>query len=137
MDDYSSLASNPVGIVRVDISCLAFENKTRADDPDIIKYLLSVFKHSSDGCEQDNPAHQLTAAIAMTDLDQMLENSLLTRDDLQRSLLGGGYPKLNTSNVMINCAKGFHRVKAAEEFLKERDPENCWWAVKLYALDGK
>ena len=139
MDDYSSsVGTSLVGIIRADISCLTFKNKSRADDQDIIDYLLSVFNNSRHGCEHGNPSHQIPALIGSRDLDQILETSQLTRDDLRRMNLSGEYPKLNTSNAEIRCLHGMHRVKAAEQFLRQRDPENypenCWWIIKLFTF---
>jgi hypothetical protein len=147
MDDYSSsVAKCLVGIVRVDISCLAFRSDIEARQIDNtvapkrqidntgVQYLVKVFTESSKGCEQDEPDNQVTALISWTELDHMLENSQLTRNDLQRSLLGGGYPKLDTSNTKIYCLRGRHRLKAAALYLRHCDPEDYWWAVKLYTL---
>jgi Protein of unknown function (DUF3723) len=136
MDDYaSSVTDSMIGTVRIDISCLAFEDKSRAEDQDIVDYLLSVYKGSRHGCEQDNADHQIPAVVDSREMDHILENSQLTRDDLRRLNLDGEYPKINASNAKIRCVRGMHRVKAAEEFLKERDPENCWWVIKLFTFN--
>jgi hypothetical protein len=137
MDDYSSsVAKCLVGIVRVDISCLAFRSdiEARQIDNTVVQNLVTVFTESSNGCERDKPDNQVSALISSRELDHMLENSQLTRNDLQRSLLGGGYPKLNTSNTKIYCLRGRHRLRAAAVFLRHCDPEDYWWAVKLYTF---
>jgi DNA-binding phage protein len=137
MDNYSSsVAKCLVGIVRVDISCLAFRSdiEARQVDNSVIQNLITVFTESSKGCERDKLDNQIPAVISSRELDRMPENSQLTRDDLQRSLLGGGYPKLNTSNTKIYCLWGKHRLRAAAVFLRHCDPGDYWWAVKLYTF---
>ena len=136
MDDYAStVADSFVGTVRANISCLAFEDKSRAEDQGIIDYLISVFKGSSHGCERDNADHQIPAIVSSREIDQILENSQLTRHDLRRLNLDGEYPKINMSNAKIRCLRGIHRVKAAEGFLGGRGPENCWWIINLFTFN--
>jgi hypothetical protein len=133
MDDYSlSAAKCLVGIVRVDIFCLAFQDdiEARQIDSAIVQKLITIFTKSSNGCERDRPGNQVPALISSRELDHMLEISQLTRNDLQRSLLGVGYPKLNTSNTKIYCLHRRHRLRAAAAFLRHFEQEDYWWTVK-------
>ena len=92
--------SSPVGIVHVDISSLVFQDEIEARqiDDNIVQKLINIFTMSSNGCERDEPENHIPALISSRELDYILQISQLTRDGLQRSLLGRGYPKLNTLN---------------------------------------
>ena len=129
--------SSPVGIVHVDISSLVFQDEIEARqiDDNIVQKLINIFTMSSNGCERDEPENHIPALISSRELDYILQISQLTRDDLQRSLLGGGYPKLNTLNNKIYCLHGRHRLRAAAAFFRNTQPGNYWWTIELYTFE--
>lgn len=137
MDYASAVAESLVGIVRVDISCVAYEYRTRKYDRDIIDYLLDVFKDSRDGCEQNTTDHRIPGLVSHTELDHILENSQLTRDSIRRLNLERQYPKVNVSNTKIRCVRGLHVLTAADEFLQRHDPENRWWLIELFSFNSR
>lgn len=138
MDEYSSSGAEClVGIVHVDISSLVFQDEIEArqiDDTKVQK-LINIFTTSSHGCERDEPENHIPAVISSRELSYILQISQLTRDDLQRSLLGRGYPKLNTLNNKIYCLHGRHRLRAAAAFLRNFESDNYWWTIKLYTFE--
>ncbi|KAH0545345.1 hypothetical protein FGG08_000644 [Glutinoglossum americanum] len=129
MDEHFSSVAKLVGVVQVDISSLAFQDEVEArqiTDAEV-QDLISIFNKSSDGCEPSKPENQITALISPRELDYILQISQLTRDDLQRSLLSGEYPKLNTLNNKIYCLNGRRRIRAAAALA-----DKYWWVIKLY-----
>jgi len=138
MDEYSSLVAEClVGIVYIDISSLVFQDKVEArqiNDAKVQK-LINIFTTSSNGCKRDELGNRIPALISSRELDHILQISRLTRDDLQKSLLGGGYPKLNTLNNKIYCLHGRHRLRAAAAFLRNSELDNYWWTIELYAFE--
>lgn len=122
---------DPVGIVHVDISSLAFKDDIglRELDKNIVDRLTGVFKA---GCSPDIIENHLPAFIEPTELDHLLRNSQLTATDLQASLLGRPYPRLNLGQEKLYCLHGRHRLKAAVEALR---PEDRWWTIRLYSFE--
>src|SRR6266516_5788308 len=135
MDEYSSsVAKCLVGIVHIDISSIVFQDEIEARQIDdiTVQKLINIFTTSSNGCELDEPENRIPALISSRELDYILQISQLTRDDLQRSLLGERYPKLNTLNNKIYCLHGRHRLRAAAAFLRNSEPDNYWWTIELH-----
>ena len=124
-----SLAECLVGIVKVDISSLAFQDDAgaRQIDPIIVDRLIEIFYSRYDS------ENHILALISLAELDHILQASRLTRGDLSKSLLGGECPKLDTSHQKIHCLHGRHRLRDAIEFLK---PDDCWWTVRLYCFES-
>jgi hypothetical protein len=136
MDDkeyYTSLDKCLVGRVRVDISSLIFSDLSRKDDPRITKNpKIAKKKRASKTRSRYDPQSRISADIEPDDLDHMLQLSLLSREDLQQSLLPGAiHPRINTTNIMIRCFNGRHRLKVAEGSYKEGDR---WWKIELYCF---
>jgi len=138
MDDeefqyYLSLDKCLVGRVRVDISSLAFSKASRKEIPRITDRFKCAFEGGYD-TSRHKLQNRLQAHIDLTELDNILRASQLTRDDLRASFLPGAvHPKLNTSGTKICCFDGRHRLKAAQQF---HDADDRWWTIDLYAFES-
>jgi hypothetical protein len=125
---YASLDKCLLGRVRVDISSLILSDLSRKDDPRTTKK-----KRGSKSRSRYDPQSRISADIDPDDLDHMLRLSLLSKEDLQKSLLPGAiHPRINTTDVMIRCFNGRHRLKVAEVGYKDGD---CWWEIELYCFE--
>ena len=136
MDEfYSTVAKCLVGVVRVDIASLVYQDhvESRQIDDDIVSKLIHIF--ATKGCKRDKPENHISAIISSTDLDDILQASQIMRDDLQRSLLDGVYPKLNTLDKKICYLYGRHRISAAIKFFKNSVLDNRWWTIALSSFE--
>jgi hypothetical protein len=125
-DYYLSLDKCLIGRVRVNISSLIISDLSRKDNP-------TKKKRASKSQSRHDPLSRISAYIEPNDLDYVLRMSLLSKEDLQKSLLSGAiHPRINTSNIIIRCFNGRQRLKEAEKFYKEDD---CWWEIELYCFD--
>jgi hypothetical protein len=126
-----------VGVVHANISSLIFQDEIEAReiDKNKVQTLVKIFSRSSNGCKPDEPENRIPALVSSRELDYILQISELTRDDLQRSLLGGEYPKLDILDNKIYCLRGRHRLKAAAEFFRNFRPDNYWWTVELHIFE--
>jgi len=57
------------------------------------------------------------------------------RDDLQRSLLGGKYPKLNILDKKISYLHRRHWLRATIEFFK--NSKDHWWTIALSSFESE
>lgn len=138
MDDeefqyYLSLDKCLVGRVRVDISSLSFSEASRKEIPRITDRFKCAFEGGYNA-SRHNLQNRLQAHVDLTELDDILRASRLTRDDLRASFLPGAvHPKLNTLGTKICCFDGRHRLKAAQQF---HDVDDRWWTIDLYAFES-
>ncbi|KAE9373849.1 hypothetical protein N431DRAFT_456576 [Stipitochalara longipes BDJ] len=125
-DYYLALDKCRIGRVRVNISSLVINDLSRKDN-------RTKKKRASKSRSRHDPQSRISADIDPHDLDHVLQVSLLSKEDLQNSLLPGAiHPRINTSNITIRCFNGRQRFKFAEKFYKEDD---CWWEIELYCFD--
>jgi hypothetical protein len=131
LDIMSTELHDPIGIVHVNISSLAFKDDIilRPIDKNIVDGLIEVFKKE---CSRDEAENQIPAFIAPGELDRLLQASQLTAIDLQGSLLGRPYQRLNLGQDKLYCLHGQHRLKAAVKVL---EPEDCWWTIRLFSFE--
>lgn len=122
---------DPVGIVHVDISSLAFKDDIglRELDKALVTRLAQVFKA---GCSPDTAENHIPAYIQPEQLSHILRASQLTAADLQASLLGRPYRRLELGQDKLYCLHGRHRLQAA---LVALEPEDCWWTIRLYSFE--
>lgn len=139
MDDedlqyYLSLDKCLVGRVRVDISSLTFSEASRKEIPRITNQFRCALEEGYDA-SRHNPQNSIQAYVDLTELDDILRASRLTRDNLLASFLpGAAHPKLNTLRTKICCFGGRHRLKAAQQF---HDADDRWWTIDLYAFESE
>jgi hypothetical protein len=119
METPAAGADGLVGIVNVDISSLEFY-ENRARDANTIQHLLSLFRDGRDRYDED--ANQVPAIVGPTDLEQVLQVSHITRNNLQKSLLdrprlsdGENYRKLRHFEWQL-------RPDLAHEFMLRLSP---------------
>ena len=122
---------DPVGIVHVDISSLAFRDDigSRELNKATVKRLVRVFNAR---CSPDTIENQIPAYIQPEELSRLLQTSQLTRTALQTSLLGRPYPRLDLGQDKLYCLHGRHRLQAAARVL---EPEDRWWTIRLYSFE--
>ena len=125
-----------VGIVRVDISSIAFQDVLEAKKIDSTKIQNLIEDFRENGCNRDSPENQVPALVSTRELDYMLEIAQVTQEDLQRSLLEGEYPTLSIADNTIYCLDGRHRLRAAELFFNDR-PEEKWWTIRLNTFNPR
>ena len=142
MEEYrTAVARSLVGVVKVDIACIDF-NKVlglRELDPSITKYLGNVFAKLKDGPDLSEHLestrlrwdNHVEAEVEPDELDQLLRNSKLSRDDLRRAISGVDYPKLHVVDRKLQCLHGRHRLLAASKILEQGDR---WWPVQIYSF---
>jgi Protein of unknown function (DUF3723) len=127
MNNPTNFTKSPVGIVRVEISSLQYESATI--DERNVNRLVTIFTR---GCFRHNLDNHVPALIRPTELDEALQASNLSREDLDLSLVGVEYPVLRITRGKLECLHGGHRLRAALQVLEEGDR---WWMVRLYSFE--
>ncbi|PMD42323.1 hypothetical protein L207DRAFT_580988 [Hyaloscypha variabilis F] len=118
----------PIGIVRVGLESLEFWEGREVDEENVMD-LVKVFEKSRYGCDRYDDHNIIPAYVNPRELNNILELSNLTREELQLSLSSQGFrPWIETGNIKIRGLHGQHRVEAGKRFLP---PSESWWTVKL------
>lgn len=116
------------GVVKVPSTSLVFyPNFAPADGsahPKKVERLKRIFK--KEGCDRENPNHQIPGDITQASLSAALSRSNLTRDSLHNR---ENPPTLFLpQGAFIRCIYGSSRVRALEEL----NPPDSWWTIELY-----
>ena len=121
----NALADNQfIGTARADISTLEFI-KGRQIDNLIVENLITVFQQKR--CRRYEPEDYIPVLVTKANLK---------RAALQSPAEDGSLCLLRTAkNQKLSCLHRRHRIKAAENFLPDKDQ---WWTVRIYlvASDG-
>ncbi|KAK3377650.1 hypothetical protein B0H63DRAFT_378961, partial [Podospora didyma] len=117
-----------VGIVRCPVRSLV-PYRGRHLNPKQVKRLARRFKRTE--CQQTEERNQIRGIITFEDLETILTTLGTSREGLQATVRGGGYPLL--SGHRIACLDGRHRLAAVAV---GPDCPTAWWAVKLCCVRG-
>lgn len=115
-----------VGTARVKLDVLTFPHSNGVS-PDNVQRLAVLFRGQR-GCNSEDLQHRIPAIIDNADLREAMTASGLSQDHLSCS--GQDAPMLDfPSGFQLECLRGQHRVKAAEEILNST---NKRWTVDLF-----
>ena len=123
--------SKLIGYARVMIPSLRFfpdgEDYKFQEDKKKVANLKSIFQKA--GCDRTSTKHRIYGIINAADLDRVLDNSGLVRQDLNNE---NRPPLLHCPpDSYIYCPQGRSRVRALSLIRKIPDAE-LWWPVELY-----